>query len=351
MKLHIRNKEFEEAGKEIISLFENGQTFSETEISAGWEDVQKRASLAKRRKLFRNIGYSAAAILCGIAFISYFTYQALSPVENEFSALFDIDSIQDIKEVTLLTNSQNVVLEDECKVEYNEEGNIIINEKVISGEEKEKTSLNQIIVPNGKRSYLVFKDGTKLSINSGSYVSYPATFAEDKREIYVQGEVYLEVAPDPDRPFYVKTEKFDIKVLGTSFNVSAYKEDSESSVVLVEGFIEMGSKKNMNVKLSPGHKMTVADDKFLITEVDVNEYILWKDNILYLGNYKNCSEIFNRLARRYDATFEYDKNIRDVPISGKLDLCERVEDVLDILSISAQFTYTQNNGVFFIESK
>lgn len=75
--------------------------------------------------------------------------------------------------------------------------------------------------------------------NSGSHVIYPSDFDKNKREILVEGEVYLEVAKDPKRPFFVKTKDFDVKVLGTTFNVSAYKDDAIASVVLVEGKVEV----------------------------------------------------------------------------------------------------------------
>ncbi len=88
----------------------------------------------------------------------------------------------------------------------------------------EEHSFNQLIVPNGKRSTLALEDGTKMWINAGSRVIYPNKFKKNKREIYVDGEVYMEVARDEERPFVVKTNMLDVQVLGTSFNVMAYKK-------------------------------------------------------------------------------------------------------------------------------
>lgn len=85
-----------------------------------------------------------------------------------------------------------------------------------------------------------------MYINSGSHVIYPSDFDKDKREILVEGEVYLEVAKDPKRPFFVKTKDFDVKVLGTTFNVSAYKDDAIASVVLVEGKVEVDNNESEN---------------------------------------------------------------------------------------------------------
>lgn len=352
----MEKERFRQAGEDFLSLVESRPAPTAAETDRGWEEVSRRASSVRRRKRTYIIMYSAAAMLCGIVFAGYFIHRAVLPGNTDFAALFDIDSMQDVEEITLQTHAENMTLENEARIEYNTEGSVKINEKIVAAdsekqEKAQKEQYNQIIVPNGKRSYLVFTDGTKLSINSGTRIVYPVAFAGDKREIYVQGEVYIQVAPNPERPFYVKTGKFDIKVTGTSFNVSAYREDPEASVVLVEGSVEMIGKRNGSIRLLPGQKLTVDEEGVSIAEVDVNEYILWKDNILYLGNYKNCGEILNRLARRYNVTIEYDENIRDIPVSGKLDLCERIEDALDILSVSVAFTCTCENGVYHIRSK
>ena len=80
-----------------------------------------------------------------------------------------------------------------------------------------KIQLCKLIVPAGRRSSLELADGTKIWVNSSSTVIYPNLFTGDKREIYVEGEAYLEVAHDSERPFYVKTQTMNVRVLGTRF--------------------------------------------------------------------------------------------------------------------------------------
>ena len=110
---------------------------------------------------------------------------------------------------------------------------------------------NQIIVPPGKRTNVVFADGTKICVNAGTRVVYPEVFLDDSREIYVEGEIYLEVFRDESRPFIVRTEKMNVRVLGTTFNISAYKNQTESSVVLVEGKVEVELINKQKIKVSP----------------------------------------------------------------------------------------------------
>lgn len=87
-------------------------------------------------------------------------------------------------------------------------------------------------------------------MNSGTKVTYPAVFAKEKREIYVDGEVYLDVKRDVSRPFYVKTEGMSIEVLATSFGFCAYHEDKEASVILIFGKVEVETNAKQKVTLS-----------------------------------------------------------------------------------------------------
>jgi len=351
---------FEKVGRKMITRLEGEEIFSNEELNDSWKMVEKKVSRIQQRKRISSRIIPIAAILGGVVFLGYFIYYFhTSSLTNDFSALLPSDSIDyNIKDITLFTENNNVILKNESEIKYDEEGKAIINKETLdegkeSKKEDKQSKLNQIIVPNGKRTYLTFTDGTRLSVNSGSFVAYPTTFNKKTREIYVQGEVFLEVAKDSLRPFIVKTEYFDIKVLGTSFNICAYKNDREASVVLVEGAVEMTDKSKSTVKIKPGEKLSIEDGAVSISSVDVNEYILWKDNILYLGNYKYCGEILNRLSRHYGIKIEYDDHIKNIPIGGKLDVCETIEDALDIIvSISTGLNYHKDtDGKILMEKK
>ena len=92
---------------------------------------------------------------------------------------------------------------------------------------------SEITVPFGQMSQLTLSDGTKIWLNSGTTIRYPERFAEKRREISVEGEAYFEVTKLPNKPFTINTAEMKVEVLGTSFNLSAYREDATSSVTLV----------------------------------------------------------------------------------------------------------------------
>lgn len=107
-------------------------------------------------------------------------------------------------------------------MEYTKEGNINVNSEEVNIEkedikEEKVQSFNQLIVPIGKRSSITFTDGSKMWVNAGSKVIYPAQFTADSREIFVEGEIYLDIVHDEKRPFIVKPEKWRSETWEPSF--------------------------------------------------------------------------------------------------------------------------------------
>ena len=105
--------------------------------------------------------------------------------------------------------------------------------------------MNTLVVPRGRRSSLLLADGSRIWVNSGSVLRFPSHFDEKQRLIEAEGEIYIEVVK-AKIPFLVKTDKFTVNVLGTKFNISSYTDEEESTVVLVEGSVNVCTKKEMS---------------------------------------------------------------------------------------------------------
>ena len=141
-----------------------------------------------------------------------------------------------------------------------------------------------------------------------------------------------------------------MKVLGTQFNICAYKEDAAASVVLVEGKVEVETTDREKTVLKPNQLVSIQEKGLDIKEVDVFGYICWKDNMMLLNN-RIAGEVFDRLSRHYGCRILYDDNIKDIPISGKLDLREKPEDVVNILCQSLYLVYKVDENKNIIISK
>ena len=209
-------------------------------------------------------------------------------------------------------------------------------------------SWTRLTVPEGEHVDMTLSDGTRLYVNSGSEVEIPSVFDPEKRKIRMTGEVYLEVAKDAERPFFVETEDFDVRVYGTSFNVSAYPEDGVSSVVLVEGSVAV-SAGDMTRFIEPGQKMEISGGRMDVSDVDVMEYVGWKDRIIITGG-QTLDQIMQKLARYYGADISVSDEVAGMMMNGKLDLQEDLSSVLDNLCILLPLEYERCMGDRYIIS-
>ena len=353
-KQNILNKNsFEQAGKDLLRKVHEAEPDKLPEALVSWQEIEARLDQPHTsfRLRARYIWSVAASIAVLISVGLYFgmetkndTSMSLALLENHTSALSG-------DEIVLIESEDKMQLKDESSIRYDVDGKSNVEEHVVKKETAEdkkekKEEINQIIVPKGRRADITFSDGTRMHVNAGTRVFYPAVFKKEKREIIVEGEVFLDVTKDPSRPFIVKTNGFDVKVLGTQFNVCAYKEDAFASVVLVDGRAEVDSGKNNKLELSPNQMFEINDKGTKVKEVDVFEYICWKDNMMMLSERK-VGETLDRLSRYYGRTIWYNEEIGNIPISGKLDLRENMEDVINIVcqSLFLQYKTDANNNV------
>ncbi|WP_428229357.1 FecR family protein [Flavobacterium sp.] len=140
--------------------------------------------------------------------------------------------------------SEYITKDNQTKL-VNDKGNLIAkklsNQIIYFGKVKDQEVVyNTLKVPYGKRFKLTLSDGTVVSLNSGTTLRYPEQFGiNGKRNVYLTGEAFFEVAKDKQHPFIVNVNQVDIEVLGTKFNISAYPENPTVNSTLVEGSIQM----------------------------------------------------------------------------------------------------------------
>lgn len=353
---NIRNRVFFQDAKRFVSSVKKREQISNLEITNSWNEIERKLSSenpvknrVKRKSYFYYLAGSAAAILllC-VAMPGLMERKPSGPVVSELQCnSLSVDSLTEIALVTAEDSIMNI--EDKSTVDYRSNGTLTVNNKRVASVSSVK--LNHLFVPRGRRVKLTFSDGTRMFVNAGSHVVYPAVFDKEKREIEVEGEVFLEVAHNPDCPFIVKTAKCDVKVLGTVFNVSAYKDEEQASVVLVNGSVEVETKNKEKVLLHPDEMISVYAEKTDLKKVDVFKYICWKDNIMLLDD-DQVGKVMDNLARYYGVKVWCSRSISDIRISGKLDLCENVEDVFGTIQESASIRLRKiDGGGFYLTEK
>lgn len=314
-----------------VTVYEN----SDTRKSELWSKIITKRSREIRLNLLR---YAAVFfLLIGSGFLTLHLTQNKSVIEKFASS----QNIPLGKEVSLVMSDgeQIDINNKESKIEYNRLGTSILIDDTIRIEQNNNTNgFNQMIVPYGKRSYLLLSDGTQVWINAGSRLVYAPQFTGDTREVFLEGEAYFEVAKDASKPFYVRTDAFTINVLGTKFNVKAYKDDMEYTTVLVEGKVSMRVQDQFfskDVILAPNQKLTLmkGQDDFQRSNVDeTGFYTNWIYGYLEFKN-AHLSDVLKSIQRYYNIDIELNTGNQSSIVSGKLDLKSEPDRIMNGLGL------------------
>lgn len=226
---------------------------------------------------------------------------------------------------------------------------VLLREKEINSDEP---ALAQVIIPYGKRTEITLIDGTKIWLNAGSTLSYPVRFRGDSREVYLSGEAFFEVSADRSKPFYVITNDLRIRVTGTRFNVTSYADDAVTQAVLVEGGIEAEKNRLFSraIELAPGERIVYdrAKNKLQKDQVDIELYTSWVNGYLILEN-KPVEEIFKKLERYYDKKIVVEGLSSQPRFTGKLNLADDLNKVLQNITFSAAFTVEYKDDTYIIK--
>lgn len=190
-----------------------------------------------------------------------------------------------------------------------------------------RAGYKELIVPAGQREELTLSDGTRLIANSCSRVLYPGRFEGKERRIYANGEVFLEVAKDR-RPFVVESAGFDVRVLGTVFNI-CNTSDSTASVVLVEGSVQIDMEDDRSIRLKPNDMAELLNgDVTSLAQVDTDNYTSWTRGLLYLKGMP-LSRLTQNLSDYYGIDIRCHSSLAEVKVYGKLDLHDNVDTVIE----------------------
>lgn len=207
---------------------------------------------------------------------------------------------------------------------------------------KEKLVYNYLTIPRGGQYFVVLADGTKVWLNSESKLKFPVKFLEGKtRNVeLVYGEAYFEVSPSSKHKgakFNVLTMHQQVDVLGTEFNIKAYKEESEIITTLVEGkiAIQKGSIKK-EIKPNQQSKINHNSNSIDIIEVDASQEVSWVKG-LFTFNEASLDDMMKELSRWYDTEVVFENaNKKQFVFTGVLERSKNIEEILDIITATSE---------------
>ncbi len=211
---------------------------------------------------------------------------------------------------------------------------------------------NTIEIPIGQRASITLTDGTRVWLNAKSKFSFPDKFSKDKREVKLDGEAVFDVAHNENASFIVKTKRFNVRVLGTKFNVYAYDNSQVFETTLVRGKIslEKTSSGQKPLILSP-NEMAVYNDNsrnVQVKTVDTKESLYWTEGVYSFDN-QPLSSIIQRLERYYEVTITVKNHeLLKNKYTGKFRYSDPIEVILEVVRKNTFFRYKKNKSEIII---
>lgn len=199
----------------------------------------------------------------------------------------------------------------------------------------------QIEVPKGQRIYMTFQDGTEAWLSPRSVIRIPSEFSKDERSVELDGEGFFSVTKDAKRPFIVKTQQYNIKVLGTKFNVFAYSKSKRFETNLVEGRVQVFNNHDPeeNIILQPNEMVALTNGNLIKSMASFNNEDYLESGIFYFSN-KKFSEILDYLTLWYNVKFSIKDSAKiDQYVSGKFRQSDDIERILKALQGVHHFKY------------
>lgn len=345
------------ARKIFETLRDSKDEISEEEVVTIWKNIVRYDAISRRpgrKRILHSVMRYAAVMLILISagiVVWYFIPDLKEIPEFQFSETLTVPSTGETR--LILQSGEEIMIEkDQSEVAVNASGDIVINQQQIIQTGKagpgKHVAMNEVVVPYGKRTQLQLADGTKVWLNSGSRMAFPSEFSGKRREVFLEGEAYFEVAHSASQLFLVKVRDITVKVLGTRFNLTAFSNGATIETVLLEGSVALTENKATSGKsketiLMPFQKASFSKDNRLFSIDPINDaelYTAWTAGWFRFSQ-DNLISVLRKLERYYNVSIESRDDFSDDGlISGKLDLKDSLEQVLKALADVAGFEFT-----------
>lgn len=214
-------------------------------------------------------------------------------------------------------------------------------------------AMQTISVPAGQRVNVTLPDGTNVWLNARTTIKYPISFNSDKRQVVLDGEAYFDVAKNKKIPFVVHTDKCDVEVLGTKFNVDAYSDRGEFEATLMEGSVKVASIADpaQTLTLRPDSKVLLKDGQLTVVPVDDYNPYRWKEGLICFKN-ESFAAIMKDFEKYYGINIQVkNKDTLQYFYTGKFRQTDGIDYALRVLQKDIRFTYKRDdeNHIIYIE--
>ena len=316
----------------------------------GWEKVNEGIHKYRFRKRVLRICRYAAMLAMPLVIAALVTFQIINENRNDKTIAATEQILPGSTKATLTLDNGEIVDLTATKGERLEEsdGTLIkidsatLNYKPGANAADGKIAYNKVSVPRGGEYKLVLSDGTRVHINSMSSLRYPVSFGSKTRQVELDGEAYFEVSKT-GQPFIVNANGMDVEVLGTTFNLSAYKNEPRQTT-LVSGSVRVRTGNGNSRIIKPSQQASIAPgaNQIDVRTVDTAFYTSWIHGKIKFKD-QRLEDIMKTLSRWYDMDIVYaDKEAKNLRFGCYVNRYEEISPLLELL---------RNTGSVKIETK
>lgn len=322
-----------------------------------WKEIERR-TIGRRSLGFklRWVQVAAAVLVIGLAGWSVWLLKSerTVPAVQEADGQIHSGSSRAIVE---LADGQQIFLFNDTTLAVDHQGVQLRNTKdtlsIIGNPSSgaEETEFHIIRIPRGGEYIARLEDGSVVHLNAGSELRIPVNFGVDSRQVWLKGEAFFDVAHDKKRVFTVHTDKADISVLGTEFDVRAYEDEKEMITTLVQGAVKVSNDRETD-RLKPGYQARVSAAGQISTEkVDVYPFIAWKTGRMVFEN-APLEQIMTELQRWYDfEVFYANPGVKEMHFTIDILKYDDISKILNLMEKMQKVTFTQNGRTVVLSSR
>ncbi len=312
----------------------------------------------KTNHLFKYLKYAAAIVIL----LSSGYFLTIANKDQPISSPAVVDTSNDIqvgtdKATLTLEDGSNVVLEKGSSFSRDHltsNGEQIVYNTAKNNKIKDIKS-NILTIPRGGQFFITLADGTKVWLNSESQLKYPVAFTDDapRKVELLYGEAYFEVSPSTAHngtQFVVTTKDQDVVVLGTEFNIKAYKEDDVIATTLVEGKVTIDHD-TVKRALTPNNQLqfNTITKEINVVPIDVKHEIAWRKGLFSFRN-KPFKDIMRVISRWYDVDVVFvNSELKDITFNGVFNKKLSIEEILEVIENSKEAKFEIKNKTIFMK--
>lgn len=333
-------------------------TYASFDTSRCWSQLKEVMDKTSRRsRLSWSIWRSVAAVLV-VAAVGGLLYRQITDSFRSGEEQVIVARIEPgrTQAVLITGKGQQLLLQglkDTClnlaeneTLKINEDGSLKYSLSALS----QMPEWHTLRIPKGGEYKIVLDDGTEIWLNSASELRYPAHFVGNERRVYLTGEAYFQVVRNEVAPFIVEMRDMDVKVLGTSFNVSAYEDEENSHATLVEGRVEVDDKINgEKVTLTPGKQALLQGKEMIVREVNTKLYSMWRLDRFTFSS-EDMEGVIRKLSRWYNVDFFFSNtSMKQKRFTGSLPKYSDISQVLRMIEMTTDIKFQVKGNTIIIQ--